>query len=781
MGLVTRENSSVVGQIGPSCVYCTRLEREDGSQNRRLSRRGQLPAPPAGARIVTDSDRQLVERAVCGDRDAFGDLIERYRPLVHGVVLERVHNSEDAEDLVQESFVRAHQELSRLVDGKRFAVWLSVIAGNTVTDWWRRRTVQQRPDVTTEVASLYPPLRQPDEIAEESDTSAHLWRGIDKLAPELRKVLVLTYLEGCTQRQIAHFLGIPAATVHWRLFRARRKLGEELRELMVAGVRREPAEERRHRERISAVLPLMPLFRVAPQARRPRWLWPGLGLCGLAGVLGLVGTGIGLRISDIQAYAAGGATEPMRVWRTEWEMPEVSVMWDPSRPQPGERVRVVVAGPELEQAEKTVLHYLTDPDYPLDHVVPMYREGEEWVGELTIPSEAAVVFFYPRDSADGGNEPQRFDPTVGFETWQQWMQPYRWSFEVTDDSGSPVRGAAEGMATMARHQGEGEEVILQHLEREVRDYPDHFEVYSKIWYRQVTADRESEAVRERVFAEGAALRGRYPDSPEAWNVSASGFDPRRLALLRQLLRRFPEWERADEVFYMMSHSYRSTGDRAGEIRVLEEFLRGYPDSPYVDEAYRRLLALLARVDEDRAAGLADSLIDGTLVVEWSREREAQHRGLFLPNPGAMSPEGHAYSLRFDLHMAEGDTAAARNLAQRLLAADLVHPMPYLRVGSGLAGGATSGLPGGDPPASPEDLAVAESVLTAGRRRATVEDMLGLPSYLINANLPSHAREEYRILHTRQIERVRDSFATQIDRCRRLQRVGAGTGMAEVAR
>ena len=768
MGLVTRENSSVVGQIGPSCVYCTRLEREDGSQNRRLSRRGQLPAPPAGARIVTDSDRQLVERAVCGDRDAFGDLIERYRPLVHGVVLERVHNSEDAEDLVQESFVRAHQELSRLVDGKRFAVWLSVIAGNTVTDWWRRRTVQQRPDVTTEVASLYPPLRQPDEIAEESDTSAHLWRGIDKLAPELRKVLVLTYLEGCTQRQIAHFLGIPAATVHWRLFRARRKLGE-------------PAEERRHRERISAVLPLMPLFRVAPQARRPRWLWPGLGLCGLAGVLGLVGTGIGLRISDIQAYAAGGATEPMRVWRTEWEMPEVSVMWDPSRPQPGERVRVVVAGPELEQAEKTVLHYLTDPDYPLDHVVPMYREGEEWVGELTIPSEAAVVFFYPRDSADGGNEPQRFDPTVGFETWQQWMQPYRWSFEVTDDSGSPVRGAAEGMATMARHQGEGEEVILQHLEREVRDYPDHFEVYSKIWYRQVTADRESEAVRERVFAEGAALRERYPYDPEAWYVSASGFSPQRPELVRQLLRRSPEWDRADELSYWHTRSYRKKGDYAGEIRGLEEFLKGYPDSPWVDEAYRTLLKQLARVDEDGAAGLADSLIDGTLVVEWTQEREAQHRGPFLTNTGAMSPKGCAYSLRFDLYAAAGETDGARDLAQRLVASGLPEPMPYLHVGSGLAGGTPRSLSGDDPPDYPQDLALAERVLIAGYRHATVEHMLSLPGYALVVNLPDHVREEFRLLYTRQIERVRGSFEEQIERCRLLRRVGVETRLAEAVR
>ena len=271
---------------------------------------------------MTDSDRQLVKRALSGEGDAFGDLIERYRPLVHGVVLERVRNSEDAEDLVQETFVHAHQELSRLEDGARFAVWLSVIAGNTVTDWWRRRAVRQRHDVITEVASLYRPLRQPDDIAEESDTSAHLWLAIDKLAPELRKVVVLHYLEECTQRQIAHFLGIPSATVHWRLFRARRRLGDELREVMVAGVRREPAEERRHRQQISAVLPLMPLFRLARPRRRSGWWWPGLALCGLAGVLGLLGTGIGHRISELQGHVTHVATEPMQVWRTEWQVPE---------------------------------------------------------------------------------------------------------------------------------------------------------------------------------------------------------------------------------------------------------------------------------------------------------------------------------------------------------------------------------------------------------------------------------------------------------------------------
>ena len=731
---------------------------------------------------MSPGDRSLVERALAGERDAFGTLVERYRGAVHGLVLEKVRQPEEAEDLVQDAFSKAYQELGQLEDPRRFAAWLRQIAGNTALEWLRRRA-RERGIARSDLLPLQSAVASPAEVYEGREISARVWQAIDRLPPEYREVVVLYYVEGCRQHAIGRFLGITRTAVYWRLKRAHRRLGSELSADLLRALGRLPESERQRRDQIMALLPVALLLPMSRPRPRMLWLWRGLFVVGGLGVLGF---SVGRR--DVLLSMVNWGTAPpnaitgIPVQLEPWKAPDLSVQWDPAHPVSGEVTRVYAAGPTLgDRSVDVVLHYLTDPAYPLDHVVPMQREGEEWVGELTVPSDATVVFFYPRHSADGGDEPQRFDPTVGFETWQQWMQPYRWSFEVTDDSGSPVRGAAEGMATMARHQGEGEEVILQHLEREVRDYPDHFEVYSKIWYRQVTADRESEAVRERVFAEGAALRGRYPDSPEAWNVSASGFDPRRLALLRQLLRRFPEWERADEVFYMMSHSYRSTGDRAGEIRVLEEFLRGYPDSPYVDEAYRRLLALLARVDEDRAAGLADSLIDGTLVVEWSREREAQHRGLFLPNPGAMSPEGHAYSLRFDLHMAEGDTAAARNLAQRLLAADLVHPMPYLRVGSGLAGGATSGLPGGDPPASPEDLAVAESVLTAGRRRATVEDMLGLPSYLINANLPSHAREEYRILHTRQIERVRDSFATQIDRCRRLQRVGAGTGMAEVAR
>lgn len=108
-------------------------------------------------------------------------------------------------------------------------------------------------------------------------------------------------------------------------------------------------------------------------------------------------------------------------------------------------------------------------------------------------------------------------------------------------------------------------------------------------------------------------------------------------------------------------------------------------------------------------------------------------------------------------------------------------MPYLRVGSALAGGPTSGLPGGDPPAHPQDLALAESVLIAGRRRATVEHMLELPSFTINPALPAHVHKEVRILHTRQIEGVRDRFAEEIERCRRLRRVNAEARVAGVVR
>ena len=77
---------------------------------------------------MAPSDSSLVRRALKCDNDAFGQLLERYSPLVHGVILERVRRIDEVEDLVQDVFIRAYQSLPDLRDTRCFAPWIGRIA-----------------------------------------------------------------------------------------------------------------------------------------------------------------------------------------------------------------------------------------------------------------------------------------------------------------------------------------------------------------------------------------------------------------------------------------------------------------------------------------------------------------------------------------------------------------------------------------------------------------------------------------------------------------------------
>ena len=80
---------------------------------------------------MADSDRALIRRALDGDNDAFGELLERYSPLVHGVLFERIRRTDEVEDLVQDVFVKAYQSLVTLRDARRFAPWIARIAATS--------------------------------------------------------------------------------------------------------------------------------------------------------------------------------------------------------------------------------------------------------------------------------------------------------------------------------------------------------------------------------------------------------------------------------------------------------------------------------------------------------------------------------------------------------------------------------------------------------------------------------------------------------------------------
>jgi len=171
-------------------------------------------------RATTDSDRDLAEAVLRdGDERAFRDLYRRHTPRLLAFVARLLAGTEsDAEDAVQETWIRACTSLERFRWDAAFSTWLLGIGLNVVRDHLRRvgrskeTTVAELPD---------PPGPAP---ADHQDARIDLERAIATLPDDFRIVLVLHDVEGMKHEEIAERLKMPVGTTKSQLFRARRLL-----------------------------------------------------------------------------------------------------------------------------------------------------------------------------------------------------------------------------------------------------------------------------------------------------------------------------------------------------------------------------------------------------------------------------------------------------------------------------------------------------------------------------------------------------------------------------
>ena len=165
------------------------------------------------------TDGELVERVRSGDREAFGDLVGRYRDMVYGLGYHLTHDFEAARDLAQEAFVQAYLKLGQLRDPAKFSGWLRQIATNVHRTHQRRREVAT---VTLDEAGAVPDARQPSEI------EVVVRDALARLREPERLALTLHYVNGYSHAEIAGFLGVRPETVKTRLARARQHLRTEV-------------------------------------------------------------------------------------------------------------------------------------------------------------------------------------------------------------------------------------------------------------------------------------------------------------------------------------------------------------------------------------------------------------------------------------------------------------------------------------------------------------------------------------------------------------------------
>lgn len=717
-------------------------------------------------------DKLLVRRTLAGDREAFGDLVEKYGALVHGVIREKIRLADEVEDLVQEVFCRAYEELSKLQEPARFAPWLARISSNVALDWLRRRQVRHSSQYSSQLATL-PRISQPDEILEELEDQHILWEALDRLSPEFRQIVVLFHIEECTQSDIARFLGITLPAVRWRLLRARQKLGKELKQALFRKAGKRPDTRRQVRDKILAALPLMPFFLPEPTGGwMGRWRWR-LGLTlGLAGTVGIGGVAFRDDLFLDREKSLRSEKSGFRIRRIEMELPEVSVLWEPRQPRAGDRVRIEVAGVEGDQVE---LHYITDPWNADDQATPMERQGDVLVAEIEVPEEAKVVFFYA--SAGGGDPQQSLGPSIkrhSSPTDRKILRRYRHSFPMHGADSKPVQNAEVFRAEMARFQGEPLEEILSHLDRELAFYPDHFPAYSTRW-RYMLWDGASAGAKEKVRTEQAALIARFPDRPEPLRFAGLWMDDLAYqeGLYGDLYRRFPDSGEAEQAGALMLNRFlfaRSYEKLAGAAR---DFIDRFPKSAEIDMAYWFLLIGLAQVDEREGEELADSLIYGTLDPRVGSGGE-MNTSRPPVNVGGLFAKSLAHTLRFEGLVRQGEREAALELARRLTDSGIPDPYPYLYIGRRLAnldvGRLADMINGqeGEKLDYPRDFSLAVEVLERGLPGTEPENALRLPGFILSTRDYS-GREETRAWYLQEIAHLRRQFLQALGVCYSFQR------------
>lgn len=177
-----------------------------------------------GTAVAVDPDRDLVERARDGDRDAFESLLQRHYDRVHRVAWRMVGSVADAEDIAQDVCCTLVEKIGSFKGEAKFTTWLMGIVVNACRDHRRRgRTFANLRDGLSVLAGLAAP---PD--GRDSYRRIRLADELSRLDAPLRDAVVLVVGEDLTHAEAARVLGVAESTVSWRMHEARRQLAPRI-------------------------------------------------------------------------------------------------------------------------------------------------------------------------------------------------------------------------------------------------------------------------------------------------------------------------------------------------------------------------------------------------------------------------------------------------------------------------------------------------------------------------------------------------------------------------
>jgi len=180
-----------------------------------------------GERRYFDEDAELADRAREGDREAFGALVEKYQGPIYSYTLHFFRNATRAEDVTQETFLRAFRFLQTYDPSRRFSTWLYTVARNLCIDRHRENVRNEHVDVE----SIHPrhlvaaqSHLNPLERMEDREDRERLLQAVRQLPEKYRTPIILCYMQGLPYQEISDIIGISLNNTKIRIFRAKKMI-----------------------------------------------------------------------------------------------------------------------------------------------------------------------------------------------------------------------------------------------------------------------------------------------------------------------------------------------------------------------------------------------------------------------------------------------------------------------------------------------------------------------------------------------------------------------------
>ena len=191
----------------------------------------------------SDSDGQLVERTLAGDKNAFGLLVSKYQRRIQRLIGRMVRDTDLVEDIAQETFIRAYRALPNFRGDAQFYTWLYRIAINSA----KKALVELKRDplvfessqlINTDEDETYGPTRElssgetPEMVLAAKEVANVVNGALEQLPDDLRQAISLREIEGLSYEEIATVMNCPIGTVRSRIFRAREAISDRVRPLL---------------------------------------------------------------------------------------------------------------------------------------------------------------------------------------------------------------------------------------------------------------------------------------------------------------------------------------------------------------------------------------------------------------------------------------------------------------------------------------------------------------------------------------------------------------------